>query len=889
MASAQVQASPAQITLNWLADANATSYTISRRQGNSWTTVATLGGGANTWTDSSVQTGTPYEYRLQKTTSAGYPGIGYVYAGINAPLKESRGKLVLLVDNTYASALDAELQRLEWDLAGDGWTVLRHDVSRNDSVPNIKNIIKADYYADPANVNTVFLFGHVPVPYSGNFNPDGHDNHQGACPADVYYGDMDGTWTDSSVNNGGAEREANRNYPGDGKFDQSFLPSDVELAVGRVDLSNMTCFSNKTPSRSELDLLRQYLNKDHNFRHRVFTLPRRGLICDNWGERQGEAFAASGWRNFAPFFGAGNVTAVGGWNYFPTMNSEGYLWSWGGGGGGYTTCDGVGGSDDFANGDIKGVFTMFLGSYFGDWDNESAFLRAPLGSTTYCLTASWAGRPHWFFHHMGLGETIGYSTRLTQNNGGDTYMASIVGDRSVIIGLMGDPTLRLHPVIPVSNLKGSASGSSMTLSWNGSSDSNIQGYHVYRGSGPTGSFVRLTSSPITSTGFTDTGYSPGATYMVRAIKLEQSGSGTYYNASQGIFYPQSAPITGGGSSPLTPAAPANIAATSMSASQISISWDDKSNDETSFRIDRKTGSAGTWAQIGQAQANASSFTDSGLAPGTTYYYRVFALNSAGASLPSNEISATTSVPNQTPAAAVFAGVDGSASGNWKGVYGKEGYNIITGPSSYPGYVSMNSNGGTPYQWSDYTTETRALQTGSGTARVSGCWFAPKSFTVDLSFLDGVAHKLSLYFCDWDRLGRIEKVEVLDASSGAVLDSQMVTDFQNGVYLSWNVKGTIRLRFTSQTTSNAVVQGLFFDAGTPITSGGTSTKAGGVISGQFQLQLAGVAGDKFDIYCSDNLSTWTKIQTVTLTDATYNFLDSTSQGKALRFYRAVRVP
>ena len=92
-----------------------------------------------------------------------------------------------------------ELSRLEQDLAGDGWTVLRHDVPRtavnpantNSSVwaaragelASLKALIKADYNADPSNVKAVFLFGHLPVPYSGNLNPDGHPQHQGAWPA----------------------------------------------------------------------------------------------------------------------------------------------------------------------------------------------------------------------------------------------------------------------------------------------------------------------------------------------------------------------------------------------------------------------------------------------------------------------------------------------------------------------------------------------------------------------------------------------------------------------------------------------------------------------------------------------------------------------------------
>ena len=74
--------------------------------------------------------------------------------------------------------------------------VLRHDVSRADSPCNLKRIIQADYSSDPAQVRAVFLFGHIPVAYSGNLNPDGHPNHQGAWPTDAYYGDMDGSWTD---------------------------------------------------------------------------------------------------------------------------------------------------------------------------------------------------------------------------------------------------------------------------------------------------------------------------------------------------------------------------------------------------------------------------------------------------------------------------------------------------------------------------------------------------------------------------------------------------------------------------------------------------------------------------------------------------------------------
>jgi len=89
--------------------------------------------------------------------------MGYIYAGINAPLIESRGKLILIVASESAIGLDNELARLQSDLTGDGWQVIRHDVSSNDTPASVRSLIIADYNADPANVNAAFLFGHVPI------------------------------------------------------------------------------------------------------------------------------------------------------------------------------------------------------------------------------------------------------------------------------------------------------------------------------------------------------------------------------------------------------------------------------------------------------------------------------------------------------------------------------------------------------------------------------------------------------------------------------------------------------------------------------------------------------------------------------------------------------
>ena len=92
-----------------------------------------------------------------------------------------------------------------------------------------------------------------------------------------------------------------------------------------------------------------------------------------------------------------------------------------------------------------------------------------------------------------------------------------------------------------------------------------------------------------------------------------------------------------------PPAPANLSATAVSSSQINLAWTDQSTNETDFQIERKTGAGGTYAQIVTAAANATTFNDTGLAEGTTYFYRVRAVNSAGNSAYSNEASATTPI------------------------------------------------------------------------------------------------------------------------------------------------------------------------------------------------------------------------------------------------------
>ena len=118
-----------------------------------------------------------------------------------------------------------------------------------------------------------------------------------------------------------------------------------------------------------------------------------------------------------------------------------------------------------------------------------------------------------------------------------------------------------------------------------------------------------------------------------------------------------------------------------------------------------------------------------------------------------------------------------------------------------------------YDWTFSTTDPRALQKAAplgSTDRFASCWYSSSSFTIDVNLTDGKAHQVSLYAVDWDSTARSEKIEVLDAVTGKVLDTRQISSFNGGVYLTWQVTGNVKFRITRLAGANAVVNGLFID-------------------------------------------------------------------------------
>ncbi|MEJ2207439.1 MAG: C1 family peptidase [Anaerolineae bacterium] len=93
--------------------------------------------------------------------------------------------------------------------------------------------------------------------------------------------------------------------------------------------------------------------------------------------------------------------------------------------------------------------------------------------------------------------------------------------------------------------------------------------------------------------------------------------------------------------PAPPAAPDNLRVLFTSRTEAHLAWDDNSDNESGFQVERSPNGYSNWADVGQVGANVTTYTDGGLDWTTTYSYRLHAYNEGGDSAYSNTVTATT--------------------------------------------------------------------------------------------------------------------------------------------------------------------------------------------------------------------------------------------------------
>lgn len=161
--------------------------------------------------------------------------------------------------------------------------------------------------------------------------------------------------------------------------------------------------------------------------------------------------------------------------------------------------------------------------------------------------------------------------------------------------------------------------------------------------------------------------------------------------------------------PGPPAAPRQLVATAVAATEVALSWVPGSTDEREFRIERRTGTSGAWAQVGLAPAGATSHTDAGAPPSSSLHYRILACNGAGCSGYSNEAAVET--PAQPVLALDRSALRFSAVAGGQGPAGQTIGVTNTGGSTLTGLaVSTTYAAGEPAGWLDAALDATAAPT-----------------------------------------------------------------------------------------------------------------------------------------------------------------------------------
>ena len=200
------------------------------------------------------------------------------------------------------------------------------------------------------------------------------------------------------------------------------------------------------------------------------------------------------------------------------------------------------------------------------------------------------------------------------------------------------------------------------LSWNAPADGGaaITGYNVYRGTAAGGETLLTTLGNVTT--YDDNTAANGTTYYYRVAAVNSVGEGSQSNEVSATPNPPA---------PSRPAAP-SLSATAGDAS-VRLAWNapaDGGAAITGYNVYRGTAAGGETLLTGAG--NVTTYDDNTAVNGTTYYYRVAAVNSVGEGSQSNEVSATPAAAPplplpfpRTPTLDSFARPAGALGLNWQ--------------------------------------------------------------------------------------------------------------------------------------------------------------------------------------------------------------------------------
>jgi uncharacterized protein YxeA len=187
------------------------------------------------------------------------------------------------------------------------------------------------------------------------------------------------------------------------------------------------------------------------------------------------------------------------------------------------------------------------------------------------------------------------------------------------------------PTAPTGLTATAVSSSQINLAW--TDNGNMEtGFKIERCTGTNcNDFAQIATVGENVTSYSNSGLIPSTSYSYRVEAYNAAGNSDFSNTASATTPALQVPNT-----------PSNLTATTVSSSQINLTWVDNDNAETGFKIERCTGmGCSDFVQITTVGANVTSYSNTGITASTNYNYRVRAYNAVGDSDYSNIASAIT--------------------------------------------------------------------------------------------------------------------------------------------------------------------------------------------------------------------------------------------------------
>ncbi|MBI2354093.1 MAG: Ig-like domain repeat protein [Deltaproteobacteria bacterium] len=194
---------------------------------------------------------------------------------------------------------------------------------------------------------------------------------------------------------------------------------------------------------------------------------------------------------------------------------------------------------------------------------------------------------------------------------------------SVSVPTPADPTRATVTLAAPTNLAvaGVTSGT-VALTWSAPTGNVIAGYTIKRGA----DIIGTTQQP----NFSDAAVQPNITYVYTVTAYDLAGSNAEASSPLSVITPAAPDLR----DTTAPTAPTGLNAASLGSSQVSLSWTESTDSVgvTGYEIIRATiinGQPGADQVIAKVSAQTTAYGDSSVASGTTYQYKVRALDAAG--------------------------------------------------------------------------------------------------------------------------------------------------------------------------------------------------------------------------------------------------------------------